>query len=317
MLSPHIGDLDTPEACAAHEQAEQALTDLYREPPALVCHDAHPDYASTRLAQARFENCMAVQHHYAHALSCMADNGLEGACFAVAWDGTGYGDDDTIWGGEFLTVTQDGYGRTAHLLPFPLPGGDAAAKDPRRVAFGLLHSMGVEPKDFGGEQTLMGQAIEKNINAPLSSSMGRLFDGVAALAGLCAENSFEGEAAMALEFAAIQSDCAEAYDFEIRDGIVDWRPMVAAVLQEGPENRSRTARRFHNTLAAIIVAAAQGQAQRRILLTGGCFQNKLLLESAVSALCDNGFEPYWHHNIPPNDGGLAAGQVLAALRGQA
>jgi hydrogenase maturation protein HypF len=315
MLSPHIGDLDTPEACAAHEKAADALINLYREKPALAVHDAHPDYRSTQMAQdhfkkGHFENCLPVQHHYAHALSCMVDNGIDAPCFAVAWDGTGYGDDGTVWGGEFLNISKNCYKRASHFLPFPLPGGEAAIHDPQRSAFGALYAMGRKPPE--NDAGLIWQAMEKNINAPLTSSAGRLFDAVAALTGICEENSFEGEAAMALEFVAIESDTKEVYGFEIYDSVIDWRPMLLAILNETGEDKSKTARKFHNTLAAVIVAAAQKQEQKRTLLTGGCFQNKLLLESAVEKLEQAGFEPYWHRQIPPNDGGLAAGQIMAA-----
>lgn len=123
MLSPHIGDLSTSKAIGAHEQAIAAFSDLYRNLPARVAHDAHPDYRSTQLAQAKRVNCLSVQHHYAHALACMADNRIQAPCFAVVWDGTGYGEDGTVWGGEFLQITPEGYQRLLHFLPFPLPGG--------------------------------------------------------------------------------------------------------------------------------------------------------------------------------------------------
>ncbi|KFI21624.1 hypothetical protein HW44_14055 [Nitrosococcus oceani] len=316
ILSPHIGDLDTPEACIAHEKATNTLIDLYREQPTLVVHDSHPDYRSTQIAQNRFENCQPVQHHYAHALSCMLDNDLEAPCFAAVWDGTGYGDNGTMWGGEFLSITESGYKRTAHFLPFPLPGGEAAIRDPRRAALGTLHAMqkNVDCLAFPAEEkNILWQAMDRNINAPLTSSAGRLFDAVAALTNLCHENSFEGEAAIALEFAAMKSDCNGVYDFEVRDGVIDWRPMFLAILNETGENKSKTARKFHNTLAAMIVTTAQKQNQKHILLTGGCFQNKLLLESTISRLRRTGFWPCWHRTIPPNDGGLAAGQIIATI----
>ena len=317
MLSPHIGDLDTPEACAAHESAAAALIGLYRKEPALVAHDAHPDYRSTQMAQNRFGRCLPVQHHYAHTLSCMIDNRLDAPCFAVVWDGTGYGDDGTIWGGEFLSITEDGYERAAHLLPFPLPGGEQAVRDPRRSALGLLYTVRENPDRLGfedKEKCLLMQALENKINTPLTSSAGRLFDAVAALTGLCTENSFEGEAAMTLEFAAVEDD--GHYDFDVSGSIADWRPMIRQILSDvdGRVPAGIIAARFHNTLAAMIVAAPQQQQQKKVLLTGGCFQNKLLLENAVSRLREAGFDPFWHRKIPPNDGGLAAGQVLAALR---
>ncbi len=312
VLSAHVGDLDTLEACDAHEKAVKGLIDFYRDEPSLIVHDAHPDYRSTRTAQSRLQNCLPVQHHYAHALSCMLDNGLDAPCFAVVWDGTGYGVDGTIWGGEFLNISEDGYLRTAHFLPFPLPGGESAIREPYRSTLGLLYTMGTTSPEG---QELLWQAMKSKINAPLTSSAGRLFDAVAALTGICQQNSFEGEAAMALEYAALKSDCAGTYDFIIKDGLIDWRPMVQAILTAEAADKAQTARRFHNTLTAIIVTAAQKQANKLVLLTGGCFQNQILLESTVDALRRAGFDPFWHRRVPTNDGGLAAGQVLAALRG--
>ena len=317
MLSPHIGDLSTSKAMAAHEQAIAAFTDLYRNSPEQVVHDAHPDYCSTRIAQAKQIDCLSVQHHYAHALACMADNRIKAPCFAVVWDGTGYGDDGRVWGGEFLQITAEGYQRLLHFLPFPLPGGDAAIREPRRSALGILYTLQVDPGCLTfptAMLALLWQALQQQINTPQTSSVGRLFDAVAALLGLCDQNQFEGEAAMLVEFTAMQSDHKLVYPYHLEQGMVDWRPMLRAMLNEREKDKAWMARQFHNTLAAIIVAAARLQDQHHVLLTGGCFQNKLLLETAQFELRQAGFEPYWHHRIPPNDGGLAAGQIMAALR---
>jgi len=355
ILSPHVGDLDSPEASAAHSKAIAMLTDFYREIPTVVAHDLHPDYHSTQMALERFEHTLPVQHHYAHALSCMLDNKLTEPCLAVVWDGSGYGTDGMIWGGEWLNITATGYERLGHLLPFPLPGGDSAVREPRRAAFGLLYSMAentdqlklesyLEPYlktslkkslELGftkQQQQLLAQAIDKGINTPLCTSAGRLFDAVAAIIGLCYHNSFEGEAAMALEYAAIDNNDDGKYAIDIRydsdkkESIIDWRPMIQQILHEHKQNLGSQntvsqnmgpgiiAARFHNTLAALIVAFAKQQQHRRVLLTGGCFQNKRLLEKTIAALRAADFEPYWHHQIPPNDGGLAAGQILALLR---
>lgn len=316
-LSPHIGDLDTPEACAAHEEAISTMINLYHEKPELVGCDAHPDYRSTQLVQGRFTKTIPVQHHYAHALSCMIDNQIEAPCFAAVWDGAGLGDDGTIWGGEFLNITENGYKRTAHLLSFPLPGGEQAARKPTRSALGVLYAMQASLDSLvlaDEEKRLLIKAIERKINTSMTSSAGRLFDAVASLCGLCHENTFEGEAAMALEFTAVANDAI--YDFELSGDIVDWRPMMRQILID-LENKTAVgiiAARFHNTLASIIAAVAQRQPSKQILLTGGCFQNKLLLESAIKCLNKAGFEPFYHQQIPPNDGGLAAGQIAAILR---
>ena len=317
ILSSHIGDLSTLKAIAAHEQAIAAFSSLYRNLPKRVAHDAHPDYRSTQIAQAKQVDCLAVQHHYAHALACMVDNRINAPCFAVVWDGTGYGEDGTVWGGEFLQINPAGYQRLMHFLPFPLPGGDTAILEPRRSALGVLYALGGDSSCLHfpeAMQQLLWQAMQHHINTPQTSSVGRLFDAVAALLGLCDQNQFEGEAAMLVEFTAMQSNHKLVYPYHLEQGIVDWRPVLLAILNEREQDKAWIARKFHNTLAAIVVAAARLQSQQKVLLTGGCFQNKLLLETTVSELRQASIEPYWHHRVPPNDGGLAAGQAMAALR---
>ncbi len=314
ILSPHTGDLDTIEAITAHTAALDHLCNIYKVKPDTIACDAHSNYASTRMAKERGGNVIPVQHHYAHALSCMADNDLEGECLAVVWDGTGYGDDDTIWGGEFLKITDNGYHRAFHFLPFALPGGEQAIREPRRSALGVLYALG-KTEDCNlpftsAERTVLLQAMRKNLNCPITSSVGRLFDSVAAMLGLCPTSSFEGEAAMALEFAAENEICDKSCGFRIKDGIIDWRPMMLELIAD----RENAAIRFHNTLVEIILTVASQAGKRRVLLTGGCFQNKILLEKVVDSLEKAGFQPFWHHRIPSNDGGIAAGQVIAVLR---
>lgn len=320
ILSPHIGDLNTPQSCENHDKMMNILCDLYEVEPDMVFCDKHPNYRSSRAAQALFSKVTPVQHHYAHALSCLLDNEIDPPALAVVWDGTGYGDDGTIWGGEFLQITDEGYERVFHFKSFPLPGAEAAVKDPRRTAYGLLHeaelhrSLGFSAKD----ETLLYEALNRKINCPLTSSVGRLFDAVSALTGVSAENSFEGEAAMALEFAAMKSGNTEIYDFVIKEGIINWQKMLGQILSNIDEKVSvcDIARKFHNTLSAIIVSVAKEVGWRRVLLTGGCFQNKLLLQTTISTLKTAGFEPYWHHRIPTGDGGIAAGQIMAAIQEQ-
>lgn len=319
MISPHIGDLDTAEACAAHQQALDDLIGLYQMKPDAIACDAHPDYASTRMAHTRGGTVIPVQHHYAHALSCMADNGFDEPALAVVWDGTGYGDDGTIWGGEFLKMTKTGYQREFHFRTFPLPGGEKAIREPRRSALGILYSLERKYNDLSfssEERKILAEALQKGLNCPLTSSAGRLFDAVAALTGLCTISSFEGEAAMALEFAASATTPAKPYSFKISEGAVDWRPLIHDILSDMEQNISVSmiASRFHETLAEIIVAVARLAEEKNVLLTGGCFQNKLLLERAIEKLAGAGFQPFWHRQIPPNDGGIAAGQIMAAIR---
>ncbi|MDJ0513449.1 MAG: carbamoyltransferase HypF [Methyloceanibacter sp.] len=318
FISPHIGDLDTLEACAAHRAAADLLSRMYRAPADHIIHDLHPDYRSTHMARRCGRNVIAVQHHYAHALSCMAENGVTPPCLAVTWDGAGWGTDNTVWGGEFLKIDASGFERLLHFLPFPLPGGDAAALDPSRAALGMLYVLDGEDafgRDMGlsrNDAGLMKTALKRGINCPRTSSAGRIFDAVAALTSICRENGFEGQAAMALEFAA-DAHATTTYDFKIEKGIIDWRPMLRAILSDidAGATPGAVSGKFHATLAEMIVAAARFVGERTVLLTGGCFQNALLLDHAADALEESGFTVQMHSQVPPNDGGLALGQVMA------
>jgi hydrogenase maturation protein HypF len=261
----------------------------------------------------------------------MAENGLGPPVLGVSWDGTGYGLNRTVWGGEFLRITHAGFERVAHLRPFPLPGGDQAIKEPRRTAIGLLYEMygddvgtrdDLDPvRSFGPrDRRLLGQALAHHINAPLTSSAGRLFDAVAALLGLRLTVRFEGQAAMELEWATYGVATDESYPFRLepKDGsmVLDWEPMIRALLAD--RNRGLPlgdmAARFHNTLAEMIVAVALRVGERTVPLSGGCFQNRYLTERVVRRLTDVGCSPYWHQRVPPNDGGIALGQIMAAAR---
>ncbi len=326
ISSPHIGDLNTPKAFEGHEDAINTLCKIYKTKPAYIAHDLHPDYQSTKnaqqITQQKYNNTTLypIQHHYAHALSCMADNNLTGTAFAVVWDGAGYGTDGNIWGGEFLHITKDAYKRTGHFLQFPLPGGDLAAKEPRRAALGLLYKY-EKNKAFErlkhlfseNEIELIKTALQNKINCPTTSSAGRMFDAVSSLLDLCKYNSFEGEAAMKLEFIADAKETG-TYGFKIRkNGVVDWRPTIANILEEKhtEEKNAIISARWHNTLTTIIVKMAKNSKEQNILLTGGCFQNTLLLENAIKAITKEGLKPYWHKKIPTNDGGISIGQCIA------
>lgn len=313
FVAPHVGDLDTELAYEAFLGGVAAFHELYEFSPQRVVCDLHPDYASTRYAQRRDLPLRYVQHHAAHAYACLADNNLAGPGLAVVWDGTGLGTDGTIWGGEFLRIDGGRWERVDHLRTFRLPGGEAAVRDPRRAALGALFELyGANvPVDLGfapRELDVLLAMLQRGVNAPLTSSAGRLFDAVAALVGLGRSVSFEGQAAMALEFAADAE--GEAY----AEVSCDWagllRQIVRDVLAGAP--RGRIAARFHASLAALVVGVARRVGERNVLLTGGCFQNRRLSESTIAALRDAGFEPYWHQRVPPNDGGVALGQVLAA-----
>jgi hydrogenase maturation protein HypF len=326
FVGPHVGDLGSAEAAAAFDRALSDLPRIYgAEIERAVC-DAHPDYFSTQEIRRRFPAAQAVQHHHAHVLAVMAEHGIAGPVLGVCWDGTGLGADGTLWGGEFLIARRNGFERFGHFRPFPLPGGEVAAREPRRSALGVrfaLHGddcFRAEAWPDGipftpAEQGILRRALHARVNCPPSSSAGRLFDAAASLAGLRQRASFEGQAAMDLEFAAADGDAA-AYPFELRvaDGLVyDWEPTLTA-LQD--DRRAGVpvpviAARFHRTLVEVIVAVAHAAGLRDVVLTGGCFQNTLLLTIAIRRLESEGFAAHWPEQIPPNDGGIALGQVWA------
>jgi len=342
FISQHIGDLETGQAFDAFRQVIDDLRGIYEHEPAAVACDAHPDYLSTGFAERSGLPVEKVQHHYAHVLSCMAENELEGPVLGVSWDGTGYGLDGTVWGGEFLKATADSFSRVAHFRTFRLPGGDAAVKEPRRAAVGLLYELfgdgvfdldGVRPVGAfpPGERRTILEMLKRGVNSPLTSSAGRLFDVVSALAGLRQVNSFEGQAAMMLEFALEGVDTRERYPIDVKrasevgrealaaDGaplVVDWGPMVRCVLDDvrRGEPAGLISARFHNALAEAVLAVARAAGERQVVLSGGCFQNVYLTERTVAALKKEGFRPYWHQRVPPNDGGISLGQAVAAMQ---
>ena len=331
FVSQHIGDLETHESLHAFRRVIEDFKRLFDVKPAHVVCDLHPDYLSTQFAKALPLPITAIQHHYAHVAACMAENQLEGELLGVSWDGTGLGLDGTIWGGEFLLTSGSSFERVASFQTFPLPGGELAIKEPRRVALGLLHEMfgsaALQRQDIasfvsftGGERRLIGQAIEKNINCPRTSSVGRLFDGVASLVGLRQVLAFEGQAAMELEFAAANNMADERYDFELLKSaaaiVINWTPIIEGILADVRKGIpvSLISSKFHNTLAQTILGVARETDQSRVVLTGGCFQNKYLTEQAVNLLTQHGIRPYWHQRIPPNDGGIALGQIYALER---
>jgi hydrogenase maturation protein HypF len=332
ILGPHIGDLDEAETRAAFTRAVEALPALHDVHPEVVACDEHPDYYSTRFANDRGPKVRRLPHHLAHVLAGMVDNGLDGPVLGVAWDGTGYGGDGTIWGGEFLAVEGSRYRRAAHLMPFRLPGGEAAVREPRRAALGALYATfgdgafamtDIHPvAAFApAERQLLARMLARGVNSPLTSSAGRLFDAVAAILGFRQKVSFEGEAAMAVEFAAdraanIASLAPPTISNETAPIVIDWRPMLAAMMSASREGvpAEDLAAAFHDGLAATIVTVAKRVGMPRVLLTGGCFQNGRLTEQAVARLREAGLDSYWHHRIPPNDGGLAVGQAAFTAR---
>jgi len=329
FISQHIGDLETTMALAAFHQTVADLPRLYEAQPELVACDLHPDYISTKYATSAHLTVERVQHHWAHVLACMAENELEAPVLGVSWDGTGYGTDGTVWGGEFLVPVQDSFQRVAHFRQFRLPGGEMAVKEPRRAAVAVLYEIwgqnGLEDRGLAPiaefsktELSLIRQMLAKAVNAPVTSSVGRLFDAVAALVGIRQQVTFEGQAAMELE-ALIEPEVTAVYPFELSNIVpqnIDWAPMIGEILVDLRKGISQgaIAAKFHNTLADIIVEVARQVVTPKVVLTGGCFQNRYLLERAVQRLSRAGFKPYWHQRVPPNDGGIALGQIAAAAR---
>jgi hydrogenase maturation protein HypF len=325
FVSQHIGDLETEQAYGAFTRAAADLPRLYEAGIDIVACDLHPDYLSTKYAAQSGRQTSHVQHHWAHVAACMAENEVEAPALGVAWDGTGYGLDGTIWGGEFLLAKKDGsFQRVAHFRQFRLPGGDAAIRQPFRSALGLLHEIfgnecdkvsNVVADAAGKDRAVLRRMLAKGINAPLTSSVGRLFDAIAAIIGLRQRSSFEGQAAMELEFIR-QPDARDAYSFMVSDMlpmVVDWEPAVRQLLEDHRGNKSPgiISGKFHNGLVEAIVRVARNAGESKVILTGGCFQNRALTESAVERLREEHFQPYWHQRIPPNDGGIALGQCVA------
>jgi hydrogenase maturation protein HypF len=344
FVSQHLGNLSSEPALGAFRCAIGDLTRLYRAQHPRLAADLHPDYASTRHAATLAPDVVGVQHHHAHVASCMADNELDGEVLGVAWDGTGWGPDGTVWGGEFLHCDMGSYRRVACLRRFRLPGGERAVREPRRSALGALHEVfgaaAFERGDLApvaafskSERRVLLRMLEGRVSAPLTSSAGRLFDAVAALLGLRQRDSFEGQAAMAVEFAAEQASRAAGLDVEVRDCdpardgvqgvaapryVLDWEPLLRGLLAglAAGECCRALAAGFHEALARGIVAVALRVGLGRVVLSGGCFQNRRLTEATGAALAAAGFRAYWHQRVPPNDGGISLGQV-AVLRATA
>ena len=335
FISQHIGDLSTAEALKSFNQVMESLKGLYDFEPEIIVCDAHPDYVSSQYAKSQNLPVITVQHHYAHLLSCLANTpllntncNLDAPVLGITWDGTGYGNDNTIWGGEFLLVDNNQYERIAHFRTFKLPGGDQAVKDPRRIAISILFEVLGDNNSLklpfletvsSKELNLIKQMLARNLNTPLTSSVGRLFDAVAAMIGICENISFEGQGAMALEYAINDLKTDEIYPYQITGltypFVIDWQLIIESIIEDILQKTSHQeiAAKFHNTLVEIIIDIAQKSQQKNIILTGGCFQNKYLSERTIFRLKQEKLTPFWHHNIPPNDGGIALGQIIAGI----
>ncbi|PHS36726.1 MAG: carbamoyltransferase HypF [Sulfurovum sp.] len=315
ILSPHIGDLNSIDSVEYYEKNIETLKRIYNFVPKVIVHDKHPNYESSKYAKSCGSNhtLHEVQHHYAHILAVMAEKKIKGKVFGVAFDGTGYGDDGNLWGGEFMLCDYEGFERVAHIEYFKLLGGAKAIKEPKRVALSLLFELyGEETLKLNNPSTqafsqaeLKTQYImwQKGLNAPLSSSVGRLFDAVASLLGICHVMSFEGESGMMLE--ELYDDSVTGYyNFAYEDGVIDILSIVKSLL--GEDERKVAVSKFFHTLVEIIAVVYEDHKSLPLVLSGGVFQNRVLLElvfeSFPEAIVPNLF--------PPNDGGIALGQIV-------
>jgi len=312
FLSQHLGDLSTPAAVENHRRSTEDFRRIYDVRPVAAACDLHPDYGSTATAHALGVAVRPVQHHVAHLFSAVLEHRLEPPVFAASWDGTGAGADGAVWGGEFLLWEGARVRRTGHLRAFRLPGGEQAVREPRRALLGAAWEMGrpelARPHFPDNEWQVLVRMLERNLNCPRTTSAGRLFDAAAALLGLCGRASFEGEAAMRVEFAARGEAPPEPLPIE-----QDWAPLFETLASDSVPVARRAAL-FHASLAESIVRAARRAGAEQVVLTGGCFQNALLTELAAARLRSEGFRVFTHRLTPPNDGGLAAGQLLAAAQ---
>jgi len=330
VMSQHIGDLENYETICFFEETLANLKKLFRVDPRVIAYDLHPRYLNTQYALEQDSlQKVGVQHHHAHIASCMAENGLNEKVIGVAFDGTGYGRDGKIWGGEFLVADFEQFERRAQLRYVPLAGGDAAIRQPWRSALSYLReTYGDElPDDLPlwkdvseRDIVLVLKMLERGINTVATSSCGRLFDAVASILGLRHEINFEGQAAIDLEMAAHEGT-EGVYPFQMEYGDpwqIDVRPMIESMVRERQDGEvvGAIAARFHNTLAEMIAEVCRELRERerlnKICLSGGTFQNMFLLQRTLSALGRYGFEVYLHAKVPPNDGGISLGQVVIA-----
>jgi hydrogenase maturation protein HypF len=334
FLSQHIGDMENYETFASYQASVEHFQRLFRVNPQAVAYDLHPDYLATRyaleLAEAQGLRRVPVQHHHAHVVSCMAENGVDAEVIGVALDGTGYGTDGHIWGGEFLLADCRRFRRLGHLKYVPLPGGEAAIKRPYRMAVShLLSAFGEEALDLPlelwaqigeAELALVRRMMAAKVNCPLTSSCGRLFDAVSALLGVRGVVNYEGQAAIELEMLAAEG-VDEVYDWSRASSypiIIDPAPVLRGVvsdLRRGVD-RAVISAKFHNTIADTIVDVSRAARERtginRVALSGGVFQNMYLLGRTLDGLERQGFEALIHHRVPANDGGIALGQAVIA-----
>lgn len=333
FVSHHIGDLDNQETWDAYVSAIDHYQQIFRIQPKLIACDLHPDYLATRyaldLSAKKNLPLIKVQHHHAHISSCLADNSWasDEPVIGLLFDGTGYGTDGKIWGGEVFLANYRGFERRFHLQYLPLPGGEASIKKPARLALGYLaaldlldRSQNLSPTNFLSEieQQVVINQVRTGFNTPLNSSMGRLFDAVAALIGLYQEISYEAQNAICLE-AAADTQTDQAYELPIDGEEILLKPLFTQIIADLRNNQpvSVIAARFHNTISRLAVDCAKAVRRQTgvniVAISGGVWQNKRLLDNTIPALEEDGFRVLWHHQVPTNDGGVSLGQLLTAL----
>jgi hydrogenase maturation protein HypF len=335
FISHHIGDLENLETLTSFEEGIEHFKRLFYIEAEAVAYDLHPDYLSTKYALSLPDILkIGVQHHHAHIVSCMAENGIEGDVIGVVLDGTGFGMDETIWGGEFLTASYRDFDRVAHLKKVPMPGGSMAIKEPWRMAMVYLYEVfGEEAKELKidlmkrvdlQKWDTLETMIRKGFNTPWTSSMGRLFDAISSLLSVRDEVHYEGQAAIELEMMADHGE-RETYPFAIqkdeRPMIIDSTEMIRNVVRDLVEgaSSSKISGRFHRTIARLIIEICtvirSGNGLNRVVLSGGVFQNIFLLSLVVEGLRKSNFDVYTHHLVPTNDGGISLGQAVIAYMG--
>ena len=327
FLSQHIGDMENVEVYESFEQNVERLSHLFRVQPQVIAHDMHPNYFTTQWAQKMEGRRVPVQHHHAHIAACMADNRLtDRRVIGLSFDGTGYGTDGAIWGGEVLLASYADFERVAHLQYLPLPGSDSATRHPWRIAVGYAEALGLEINDLPFMQGLDATAVEivrqqvrKDLNTPHTSSMGRLFDAVASLGGVRSDVSYEAQAAIELEVLSNRFiNGAEAYPYQIRNGIVLLGELLQDVIADirSKQPVGLIGARFHQTLCALAVEVCRNTRNEtginEVALSGGVWQNQTLLNLTREKLADERFVVFSHRQTPANDGGLALGQAVIA-----
>lgn len=328
FISQHIGDMENLETLRAFENASEQMKRLFRVEPEIVVGDLHPNYLSSNWARKTYQNFVAVQHHHAHIASVMVENGVKDEkVIGFAFDGTGYGLDGKIWGGEVFCGDYANFERLTHLRYFPLAGGDASVKNVYRMALSVLREAEVEwtedlaPVSFCSEteRKILSKQLENNLNVVHTSSFGRLFDAIASIANIRQKATYEAQAA--IEFEAIfDENTSEAYKFEVSENEIDYRSLVREVVRDIRANveKSIISAKFHNAVADLILQLSLQYRKsfnlNKIALSGGCFQNVALLKKSIKLLQQNNFEVLMHRLVPPNDGGLALGQAVIAAK---